>query len=469
MNLRPESGRFARREFLKRAGITVGMGAFAIRPRAATATAFRLATFSAEVTVPMGHALMGGGIKPAERVVDLLLARGFALLGGERPLVLVSVDWCEIRNDAFDRWRTVLAEAAGTSPDRVLVTSTHCHDAPVADLRAQRLLDEHSPGVNITDLAFHESAVQRVASALREGLKRAQLVTHIGTGEARVEGVASNRRFIPDSGGISYARMSRAVMGQATAAPEGTIDPFLKTVSFWNGNRAVCSLHSYATHPMSHYGQGQVSCDFVGLARNRRQADDAGCFQIYASGCSGNVTAGKFNDGSPAARTQLTQRIYDAMVAAEKSTERHPLCQVNWRASELHLTPRSGAGFSSNDSLKILADPNAKSFAKCLAAMNLSWRERVGRGQPIGVPVIDFGPAQILLLPAESYVEFQLFAQWVRPEIFTLVAGYGECAPGYIPIEKARAELDSNLHDWCWVDPGAESAMKETIVRTLKI
>ena len=98
---------------------------------------FRLATFSADVTPPLGHPLMGGGIAPAREVLDPLSARGFVLLGAGRPIVLAAIDWCEIRNDAFDRWREALAEAADTEPRRVLVTSLHQHDAPIADLAAQ--------------------------------------------------------------------------------------------------------------------------------------------------------------------------------------------------------------------------------------------------------------------------------------------------------------------------------------------
>src|SRR5262245_5702264 len=77
-----------------------------------------LATFSADVTPPLGHPLMGGGIKPAERIEDSLDANGFVLLGAGKPVVLCSVDWCEIRNEAYDRWRSALAEAAGTEPGR---------------------------------------------------------------------------------------------------------------------------------------------------------------------------------------------------------------------------------------------------------------------------------------------------------------------------------------------------------------
>ena len=44
----------------------------------------------------------------------------------------------------------------------------------------------------------------------------------------------------------------------------------LKTVSFWNGDAKLAALHYYATHPMSYYGDGLVTSDFVGLARAAR-------------------------------------------------------------------------------------------------------------------------------------------------------------------------------------------------------
>ena len=80
-------------------------------------TPFRLAWFRADVTVPIGHRLMGMLPARAARVADPLEARGFVLLGADAPIVWVAVDWCEIRNDAHDRWREVLAAAAGTDPE----------------------------------------------------------------------------------------------------------------------------------------------------------------------------------------------------------------------------------------------------------------------------------------------------------------------------------------------------------------
>ncbi|MCI0456967.1 MAG: S9 family peptidase [Gemmataceae bacterium] len=429
---------------------------------------YRLATFSAEVTPPLGHPLMGGGIAPAQRVEDPLYAHGFVLLGAGQPVVVTAVDWCEIRNDAYDRWRAALAEAAGTTPGRVLVSCLHQHDAPIADLQAQRLLEKAGAAGKICDLEFHERAVQRVAAALKASLGKARRVTHFGIGQAKVEQVASNRRYLLPDGKPAFNRMSATRDPKIRSQPEGTIDPWLKTLSFWDGETPVLALSAYATHPMSYYGKGGVSSDFVGLARKRRQAEEPGVMQMYVSGCSGNVTAGKYNDGSADNRPVLTERIYRALKEAWQTTKRHPLEEVTYRAAPLRLEPRDGAGFTV-EGLRKRLESDKRSFGQCLAALGLSWRQRADAGHKFTVPVLDLGKAVYVLMPAEAYVEYQLLAQKLRPESFVVVAGYGECAPGYIPIERAWKEGDGNLSDWCWVAPGAEQAMTTALEGALRV
>ncbi|MBY0589092.1 hypothetical protein K2X85_18105 [bacterium] len=73
---------------------------------------FRIASFSADVTVPLGHGMMGGAWL-SRSIADPLEATGLVLLGDDLPIVIVSVDWCEIRNDAWDDWQRELALAAG--------------------------------------------------------------------------------------------------------------------------------------------------------------------------------------------------------------------------------------------------------------------------------------------------------------------------------------------------------------------
>src|SRR5262249_3017760 len=152
-----------------------------------------------------------------------------------------------------------------------------------------------------------------------------------------VEKVASNRRYLDEGGQPRFDRLSATRDPKARAAEEGLIDPWLKVLSFWDGDKPLLALSAYATHPMSFYGKGGVSADFVGLARKRRQADDAEVFQTPASGCSGTVTAGKYNDGAADNRPVLADRLYAAMKAAWAATKRHPLREASFRCVPLKL------------------------------------------------------------------------------------------------------------------------------------
>jgi hypothetical protein len=46
---------------------------------------FQLSVFQAEITTPLGHPLMGGGIAPARSIEDPLYAHGFTLHGAGQP------------------------------------------------------------------------------------------------------------------------------------------------------------------------------------------------------------------------------------------------------------------------------------------------------------------------------------------------------------------------------------------------
>ena len=111
----------------------------------------------------------------------------------------------------------------------------------------------------------------------------------------------------------------------------------------------------------------------------------------------------------------LAGRIYRAMAEAWEATERSPIERVAFRIGPAAAgAAASGPGFTVADLEKRLAtDP--KPFGQCLAALGLSWRERADAGHAIDVPVLDLGQAQLLLLPGESYVEYQLLAQKLAP------------------------------------------------------
>jgi hypothetical protein len=393
-----------------------------------------LATFACDVTPPLGHPLCGGWIEPARTIADPLRFLGVVLLGMGRPAVLCAVDWCGIRNEAHAVWRQALADAAHTVPENVALHCVHPHDAPFADVEAQRQLAAFGAAPCL-DLPFFEQVVRRSAGALRAGLAHAKPFTHIGVGQARVEQVASNRRVLGTDGKLKYWRGSSTREAQARQEPEGLIDPWLKTLSFWDQARPLAALHYYATHPMSYYGRGEVSSDFCGLARQVIQEEQPGIQQIYFTGCAGNIAAGKYNDGATANRQLLRDRMLAAMRAAWRNTQRASLDAWHWRTVAVPVPPRAELDFGLEASRRLLQDPRASKAQRGNAAFQIAWLKRLSR--PLDVACLDLGQAAVLHLPGEPFIEYQLRAQQERKDRFVCVAGYGDGGPGYIPTANA--------------------------------
>ena len=422
------------------------------------AFAVQIATFRAEVTPPLGAPLCGGLVKPATGVSEPLLALGVVLLSDEKPVVLCAVDFCEIRGADHIHWRAVLAAAAGTSAERVALHSLHQHNAPLVDNAVQALL----PEIGILDAAATEKALQCTAEAIRAALKAPQPVTHLSSGEAKVEQVAGNRRVQVTNGKVGKMRGSASKDETLRALPEGLIDPFLKTVSFWNGDKKLASLHYYATHPMSYYGDGIVSHDFAGIARERRTRED-GVPHLYFTGCGGNIGAGKYNDGSPAMRPLLAGRMHAAMLASEENAKRVPITRLTWRHIPVVLQP--DPEFPEERMLKVLQNAETRPSTRITAALRIGF---IRHREPIPFTCLHLGEDVCLVhLPGESFVEFQLFAQQQRPGAFVCTASYGDGVTGYIPLEKSFAEGGYEPTQ-AYAAPDSEKVMRETISKLLK-
>ena len=103
------------------------------------------------------------------------------------------------------------------------------------------------------------------------------------------------------------------------------------------------------------------------------------------------------------------------------------------------------------------------------AANDLVWLRRCQAGDTIDVACLRLGKARVLHLPGELFVEYQLAAQKLRPDLFVAMAAYGDYGPGYIGTEVAypqggyetgpRASL---------VAPKVEGVLMEVIERLLR-
>lgn len=428
----------------------------------------QLATFVADVTPPIGSPLCFSFIAPAKQVEEPLTARGVVLLGPGKPIVLCVADFVVLANESHDAWREALAEAAGTSPDRVAMHVIHNHDSPGYDRGASRLLDEQDLPDRISRRDVHDQAIADTAAALRASLGESRPVTHIGTASARVEQFASNRRIIGENGKLVLARMSSCRNEKAIAEPEGTIDPDLDLISFWENDTPLAVLTFYASHPQSYYGRGGITPDTVGLARNRR-TEETGVFHVHFDGAGGNVAAGKYNDGSPKARARLTDRIHAGMRSAWESQEKSELSgeDLSWNVRPTQL-PWSGR-YTEAQLARELSDPEVDAKTRIRAARDLVYLRRWQEGKEIDLQCLRLGQSRALFFPGELFVEYQLAAKKMRPEQFVTVAAYGDGGPGYIGTEAAYPEGGYEVGRVSRTAPEVEAVLDEAIRDLLEL
>ena len=181
-------------------------------------------------------------------------------------------------------------------------------------------------------------------------------VTHVGHGMGRVEKVASNRRILGPDGKVQVIRWSANKDPQVRALPEGVIDPDVRLVSLWNKDRPIAVLSYYATHPQSYYYTGNCSADFVGMGRDQAEANEQTDLHIHFNGAGGNITAGKYNDGSPENRPVLATRLADGMKLAWDNTNKIAVndLSIDWAARDVSLPV--AAWYDEKERLAILND-----------------------------------------------------------------------------------------------------------------
>jgi len=397
----------------------------------------KIITFNEDVTPALGVPV---AYAPARKIVTPLYARGIVLLSDERPVVLCAVDAIGIGNEGYDTWRQELAEAANTTADRVAVHSLHQHDAPRFDFATGKIMETQGLAGKNYDNEYTRECIRKVSNAIKAKWKTSQTVTHLGIGKAKVEKVASNRRLLGDNGKVRLMRWSKSKSPDAIQAPEGTIDPFLRSLCFWNKDHPVAVLNYYATHPQSYYGQGDVNYEFVGMAREARNKALPGTLNVYFNGAAGNVAAGKYNDGSTKMRPILAKRVETAMQQAFENQDKTEVtsADLNWK-TEMTALPVS-RHLDPDALLAIVKDETKTAKERSSAAFRLVWYNRSSAGHQIPITCLHLKSASILHLPGELFIEYQLKAQSFAPDRTVCMAAYGDYGPGYICTEIAYSQ-----------------------------
>ncbi|WP_232834962.1 alpha/beta hydrolase [Pleomorphovibrio marinus] len=420
-----------------------------------------LSVFDVDATPPVGSLL---AYDPMEGSNDLgLRAKGLVLQGNGLPIVLCAVDWIGIGNDSQVAFKNELAKAVGTIPERVAIHTVHQHDAPISDFGAEKLLTDAGLSPEAFEGGWQREFIQNLAQAAKNSMAHRQAVTHLGNGKAEVKRVASNRRIAGPDGKIKYSRTSSTRDPDIRAFPEGLIDPELSLISFWKEEKPLAVLSYYAVHPQSYYLTKKADPDFPGIARYMRQLTVPEALHIHFNGAGGNITAGKYNDGSRENRLALAKRLEEGMASAWDNTVKSPLTKndVDWRYEQVFLPV--------NDRVAQIADEMAEKDQRWLTnhVQRLSWKKSRDMGQSTPVSCLHLGNTRILHLPGELFVEYQLWAKNLAPNLQVAMAAYGDYGPFYIgdasAYEAGGYEILSSP-----TKAEAEGILKEAMMRLLE-
>ena len=439
----------------------------------------QLSTFKADVTPVIGDGPCVGAMLKVESIEHPLELRGVVLQAHGETYVIAAIDFCGICNTSDDTIRGAMAQAAGTTVERVSLQSLHQHTAPILDADAVRLL-HGDPSPELTrHVKFTDLVAARASEAITASLPRLKEVSRIRCTRSLVEQVAANRR-VPQPDGSIAVRASLTRELEVRDAPEGLIDPWLRTLTFFEGvgetSQPLVQLHYYATHPQTFYGDARISWDCVGMAREQWEKE-SGIPQVYFTGCAGNVTLGKYNDGTRAGRQQIADRLLHAMqMSVEPNVEEESVvdvaaltpAEITWATAPIPFTERETGTFEPELLKRQLALDQPFS-TRLTAAMFSGFGKRLREGYIAPATRLRIGAIDIVHLPGEPFVEFQLFAQQhAKQGTFTCVAGYGECGVWYYGPDQIFQDRGGYEQTWSLTGPcqsKVEAALTELLRR----
>ena len=205
------------------------------------------------------------------------------------------------------------------------------------------------------------------------------------------------------------------------------------------------------------------------MARDQRQKA-TGVPHIHFDGAGGNIGAGKWNDGSPENRQVLADRVAAGMAKAWEATVKTPITAADLGWASIPVALPVAPHLDEERLQALVKDASKPARERAEAARELVWLRRCRAGDTIDVACLRLGKARVLHLPGELFVEYQLAAQKLRPDLFVAMAAYGDYAPGYIGTEVAYPQGGYETGPKAsLVAPKVEGVLMDVIKKLLRV
>ena len=133
----------------------------------------------------------------------------------------------------------------------------------------------------------------------------------------------------------------------------------------------------------------------------------------------------------------LAGRLADGMERAWKNSTKIPVTagEVSWKTEAVAL-PVADDKIREAESKIRTGDMRVRSNNMSM----IIWAKNTRSGKTGNIACLGVGKARVLFMPGELFVEYQLAAKALRPDLAVSMAAYGEYGPFYIGTKEAYSQ-----------------------------
>ena len=389
----------------------------------------------AVITPPIGVEMIEPRGVPSTAVRDELYVRAVTLGDDRTTICVVTMDLLGLDADLVERVRSAVEEQTGLAPERLMLTASHNHSAPLTipyDVNVQPRRDRHWEAQLVRGIA------DTVAQAQTE-----MMPVSLAVGRSDVQ-IGLNRR-LPTLTGTTMS-----------PNPAGPVAPWVDVLRLDRSEDApLALLFSHAAHPVTvHSTATEFTADYPGAAAlTIRNALGRGVIPLFAQGCAADINVEPLRGGFAEAERAGTLLGQAAVAAASQA---HGIdggtIQVATRTIHLDfelmnadvcrtIIQRLQESYSTLQA-EGADDRTLDNQTTCLAwarkMLEFAHAAQPPAGLPFQIQAFALGKdLAVVGLSHEPFVEYQRFFQQESPFPDTLVFGYTNGCESYVPTADA--------------------------------
>lgn len=401
-------------------------------------------TAAVDVTPPLGVNMGGYASRDhgAEGIHDRLMAKGLALADGDTTLLLVTCDIISFDYGVIDPLMERIEAATGVPRSHVLVCNSHTHSGPL------------TPGVSgfsLVDEEYIQVLTGRLASVAEMALRQMRPV-NVAFGRADVR-VGYNRRQTTPEG----VRLGINV--------RGPLAPVVDVIALREASGdLMAAWFCHAAHAVVLGGDNYLlSADYPGYAQRALEAVHTDATAMFAQGCCGDINAERGRPGTFDEARSRGHKLAGAVIMAIEDAQRPGSMQLAAASTRLHLPLRQPPPAAQLEAeLETLCEQHhqAREADDTVQDRVLTWRirrretmleaarEGASGSKRFDLTALRIGPAAIIGLPGEVFVEYAMNIAELSPFDPTIVPAYTNGMIGYVPtadaFPKGGYEVDSS-------------------------